>query len=149
GPLGIEDHLAALLARLRDRDEVLAGPSARPDHVRDALLVELEMSTGLLERGVDDWVLDDNLGHTRKERTSDSRSVDRGTSPTREGPRTVLRSGLAPRRWQLVAKPARVRWPCRRSPAPSSPPPLCRAPPSSSRHRRRRGRSAGTGATAG
>ena len=65
GPLGVEQQLLGpLLLRLGDGDEIRTGPAAVDDLVGDALVGEPEMARRLVERRVDDRVLDDDLTHT-------------------------------------------------------------------------------------
>ena len=63
-PLGLEEvGLAALLLGPGNRDEVLARPAPDDDFVGDAVFTEPEVALRLLERRVDDRVLDDDLWH--------------------------------------------------------------------------------------
>jgi hypothetical protein len=65
GPLGVEQELlGAPFLRLGDGDEIRTGPAAFHDFVGDALVGESEMARRLVERRVDDRVLDDHLAHT-------------------------------------------------------------------------------------
>ncbi|MCR4412945.1 MAG: hypothetical protein NUV77_11050 [Thermoguttaceae bacterium] len=65
-PLGVEDELLLtppLSAGPGNGHETGAGATLGDDHLGDALVVEVEMSLGFLERRVDDRVLDDDLPH--------------------------------------------------------------------------------------
>ena len=64
-PLGIELKLMlALLFRFGDRDEVRTRAAAGNLFIGDSLVAKAEMAGRLVERRVDDWVLDDHLAHT-------------------------------------------------------------------------------------
>ena len=62
-PFRLDEELLALLPRLRDRHEVGADPPAGDDLVRDALVGKPEMAGRLVERRVDDWIFDNDLGY--------------------------------------------------------------------------------------
>src|SRR5690606_32824644 len=67
GPFRIElKLLGPLLLRLGDWDEVRTSPAAGNYLIGDALVTELEMVGRLVERRVDDRVLDDDLAHIEK-----------------------------------------------------------------------------------
>lgn len=94
GPLGLEALLGALRLRAGDGHEVLARPPGSDDLIGDALVREPEVPLGLVERRVDDRVLDRYVAH-RGLPCAALQARDRGRA---SGARSTIPS--APRRRQ-------------------------------------------------
>ena len=63
GPLGFEGKLFPLFLGRGNGNEVRADPPAFDDFVGDSFVREAEMPRGLDKGGVEDGILDDDLGH--------------------------------------------------------------------------------------
>ena len=99
-------ELLALLLRLGDRDEVGAEPAPVDDLVGDAVVVEAEVPGRLVERRVEDRVLDDDVGHDSSLPGRLSRfSPHNGASlPTRLGATFRPPAGRLQSGWRLLAR---------------------------------------------